>query len=160
VVRDLKKTFTDQLSKYQQIEQEKLKNIPDVDGAYKNRIDRLTQDLDIARQRQQESVTTSIASKLWVMILVLGGTAIVILAIVRLFPERSQLELVQSGQVIQFITVLLLLTVIMALGLSGIIKETTLGTLLGGLGGYVLSQGVGRAAEHVAKKGQSGGKDT
>ena len=70
-----------------------------------------------------------------------------------MFPEKAQMELIQSGQVIQFITVLLLLTVIMALGLSGFIKETTLGTLLGGLGGYVLSQGVGRAVEHGAKKG-------
>jgi hypothetical protein len=44
----------------------------------------------------------------------------------------------------------------MGLGLSGIIQETTLGTLLGGLGGYVLSQGVGRAAEHGAKKKEQG----
>lgn len=43
-------------------------------------------------------------------------------------------------------TVMILLSVIMALGLAGILKENTLGTLLGGIAGYVLAQGVGRAA--------------
>jgi membrane protein YqaA with SNARE-associated domain len=41
---------------------------------------------------------------------------------------------------------MILLSVIMALGLAGILKENTLGTLLGGIAGYVLAQGVGRAA--------------
>jgi hypothetical protein len=48
---------------------------------------------------------------------------------------------------------MILLTVIMALGLAGILKENTLGTLLGGIGGYVLSQGVGKAAAEAVKSG-------
>jgi hypothetical protein len=152
ILPDIRRQFMDQLTKYQQVEAEKLNNITDVDNAYKSKIEKLTQDLDKARQIQQESTAFSIGRNLWAMILVIGIIAIAILVLVRWFPEKTQLELVQSGQVIQFITVLLLLTVIMALGLSQIIKETTLGTLLGGLGGYVLSQGVGRAAEYGARK--------
>ncbi len=41
----------------------------------------------------------------------------------------------------------------MALGLASILKENTLGTLLGGIAGYVLSQGVGRAAAQAVKEG-------
>lgn len=52
---------------------------------------------------------------------------------------------------------MILLTVIMALGLAGILKENTLGTLLGGIGGYVLSQGVGKAAAEAVKSGFMGG---
>src|SRR5207249_3035942 len=64
-----------------------------------------------------------------------------------------QAEWVRSGQVIQFVTVMILLTVIMALGLAGILKENTLGTLLGGIGGYVLSQGVGKAVGAAVQRG-------
>ncbi len=38
----------------------------------------------------------------------------------------------------------------MALGLSGLITENTLGTLLGGVAGYVLSQGIGAARSKAA----------
>jgi membrane protein YqaA with SNARE-associated domain len=55
------------------------------------------------------------------------------------------MEWVASGQVIQFTTVMILLSALMALGLTQILTEQTLGTLLGGLAGYVLAQGVGRA---------------
>lgn len=40
----------------------------------------------------------------------------------------------------------------MALGLAGLLTENTLGTLLGGIGGYVLSQGIGRSAARAAMK--------
>lgn len=43
------------------------------------------------------------------------------------------------------------------LGLSGVLNEDTLGTLLGGIGGYVLSQGVGRAAAHRAQQNSQAG---
>jgi hypothetical protein len=156
---ELRKLFLERIRQFEQFGQDKLKNIPAVAKAYQSRSDRLKQELESARKQQQEKTATSIAENLWIMVLVLGGIAIVILVIVRLFPERTQLELVQSGQVIQFITVLLLLTVIMALGLSGVVKENTLGTLLGGLAGYVLSQGVGRIAQHEAKKETLAGVD-
>jgi membrane protein YqaA with SNARE-associated domain len=41
---------------------------------------------------------------------------------------------------------MILLSVITALSLSNKIQENTLGTLLGGIAGYVLAQGIGRAA--------------
>lgn len=147
-----RKALEDRLAEYAQIEREKLENIPDVIEIYRLRSEALKAELELARARAGRATATSIAENLWAMVLVLGAIAITILAIVRLFPEKTQLELVQSGQVIQFITVLLLVTVIMSLGLSNLISENTLGTLLGGLAGYVLSQGVGRAATHKAKK--------
>jgi hypothetical protein len=49
--------------------------------------------------------------------------------------------------------VMILLSVVMALGLAGILKENTLGTLLGGIAGYVLSQGVGKAAAAAVTQG-------
>lgn len=77
---------------------------------------------------------------------------------VKLFPEAIQIEWVASGQVIQFVTVMILLSVIMALGLAGIFKENTLGTLLGGIAGYVLAQGVGRAAAREVTRGAQSSK--
>jgi len=147
-----KKSVLEKMSHYKKIEDEKLNNIPEVSEYLDNRKHFLEKEVEIARKRGEIATANSIADKFWVIFLVLGGVAITILIVVRFFPEKSQLELVQSGQVIQFITVLLLLTVIMALGLSGSIKENTLGTLLGGLAGYVLSQGVGRAAENAARR--------
>ena len=53
---------------------------------------------------------------------------------------------------------MVLLIIICVLGISEILKENTLGTLLGGIGGYVLSQGVGRAARHEANRDSQGAK--
>jgi hypothetical protein len=68
------------------------------------------------------------------------------------------MEWVASGQVIQFVTVMVLLSVITALSLSNVLKENTLGTLLGGIAGYVLAQGVGRAAARDAARGVQTGQ--
>ncbi|WP_143541146.1 hypothetical protein [Rhizobium anhuiense] len=77
---------------------------------------------------------------------ILGLSCIIVIASIRYFSEEIQMEWVASGQVIQFVTVMILLSVITALGISNILHENTLGTLLGGIAGYVLAQGVGRAA--------------
>jgi hypothetical protein len=87
-----------------------------------------------------------LSESLWAVILVIGIFSVAAILSVKQFSERIQLEWVASGQVIQFVTVMILLSVIMALGLTDVLKENTLGTLLGGIGGYVLAQGVGRAA--------------
>ncbi len=92
----------------------------------------------------------------WLLILIIGGFGVVSMLAVRLFNPDIQMEWVASGQVIQFVTVTVLLSVIMALGLASILKENTLGTLLGGIGGYVLSQGIGRAAARQAQLAQAG----
>ena len=73
---------------------------------------------------------------------------------IKFFPPQIVEIWVESGQVIQFVTVMILLSVILALGLVDVIKENTLGTLLGGIGGYVLAQGVGRSAASQALKEQ------
>jgi hypothetical protein len=90
---------------------------------------------------------------LWVIIGVIGMLSIGTIFVIRSFPPDLQQQWVASGQVIQFVTVMILLSVIMALGLASILKENTLGTLLGGIAGYVLSQGVGRAAAQAVKEG-------
>lgn len=90
---------------------------------------------------------------LWVIIGVIGLLSIGTIFVIKLFEPELQQQWVASGQVIQFVTVMILLSVIMALGLASILKENTLGTLLGGIAGYVLSQGVGRAAAQAVKEG-------
>jgi uncharacterized protein YlxW (UPF0749 family) len=90
---------------------------------------------------------------LWIIIGVIGLLSIGTIFVIKLFEPELQQQWVASGQVIQFVTVMILLSVIMALGLASILKENTLGTLLGGIAGYVLSQGVGRAAAQAVKEG-------
>jgi len=118
--------------------------------------------LPILKQRQSalveklnaSSPSAQVGTYLWLIVLVLGLSGILTMLVVWLFDTSIQMEWVSSGQVIQFVTVMILLSVIMVLGLSNILKEETLGTLLGGIAGYVLAQGVGRAAaQAVAKSG-------
>lgn len=110
-------------------------------------LDLLQKRKDIIEKRLSEQSTKSgLANNLWAVIAAIGFFGLGAIIAVRCFDEKIQMEWVISGQVIQFVTVMILLSVIMALGLAGILKENTLGTLLGGVAGYVLAQGVGRAA--------------
>jgi hypothetical protein len=72
--------------------------------------------------------------------------------------REIQMELISSGQLIQFPTVMVLLVVIVVLGLTAVLDDKTLGTLLGGIAGYVLSQGIGRAASREAVRAFSTGQ--
>ena len=103
---------------------------------------------------QQKQAYDILKALPWIVILLCIFSTAVLFA-VRFFSREIQLELVSSGQVIQFPTVMALLVVVVALGLPGILKENTLAALLGGIGGYVLSQGVGRAA---AREGERRGR--
>ncbi len=103
----------------------------------------------LAKRATQDSLT----DKFWVALLVIGVFSVGTILAVKLFTPEIQMEWVASGQVIQFVTVMILLSVVMALGLAGILKENTLGTLLGGIAGYVLAQGVGRAAAREVSRG-------
>lgn len=98
------------------------------------------------------STQQQLSENLWKVISVIGVLALLAIFMIKQFPESLQLEWVSSGQVIQFVTVMLLLSVVMALGLGGILKEQTLGTLLGSIAGYVLAQGVGREAARQATR--------
>lgn len=93
---------------------------------------------------------TQVAGQLGVIIGVFCAFGILMFLAVRVFPADVQIELIASGQVIQFATVMVLLIVVCVLGMSKFLTENTLGTLLGGIGGYVLSQGVGRAVSRAA----------
>ena len=94
----------------------------------------------------------SLSSNLYLIISIIGGLSILTIAVIKIFPDDVVREWVESGQVIQFVTVMILLSVIMALGLANLLDGQTLGALLGGIGGYVLSQGVGRSAARSAMK--------
>lgn len=97
-----------------------------------------------------------IGSNLWLLLLILGGACVLTILGIKLFEPELQMEWVASGQVIQFVTVMILLSVILALGLSTRLQENTLGTLLGGIAGYVLAQGVGRSVARDVARAQSG----
>jgi len=86
---------------------------------------------------------------------ILAAFGVAAILCVRFFPESVQVEWVASGQLIQLLTVVTLLLIILCLALTNIIKEETIGTLLGGIGGYVLSQGIGRAAGRAAARATS-----
>src|ERR1043165_2679647 len=107
----------------------------------------------LVTHNQAAETKQDIFQYLWVIIGVIGLLSIGTIFVIRSFTPDLQQQWVASGQVIQFVTVMILLSVIMALGLASILKENTLGTLLGGIAGYVLSQGVGRAAAQAVKEG-------
>jgi hypothetical protein len=63
---------------------------------------------------------------------------------IRFFSAEIQSELIGTGQLVQFVTILILFGALLALGLADKLQEQTLAALLGGLAGYVLSQGIGQ----------------
>lgn len=97
-----------------------------------------------------DKTVTFVTDLKW-LVMILGMLSVMVMFIIRTFEPEVQTEWVASGQVIQFMTVLIILITILALGITGVLKENTLGTLLGGIGGYVLSQGIGRAAARTAE---------
>lgn len=111
----------------------------------------------VDKQLATKSTQGSLTNNLWSVLLIIGVFSLGTILAVKLFTLDIQTEWVASGQVIQFVTVMILLSVVMALGLAGILKENTLGTLLGGIAGYVLAQGVGRAAAREVTRGTAQG---
>lgn len=107
---------------------------------------------EVSKLLSQDDTRVFLRDTVYWLVAVIGVFGVVSILAIQVFPARIAMEWVSSGQVIQFVTVTILLSVVMSLGLSGILQEDTLGTLLGGIGGYVLSQGVGRAAAHRAKQ--------
>ena len=120
------------------------------DEKYVSVVEELRKKLNERRNSLRATMETdsrgSISENLPLIMTIVAGFSLATIFGVKLFSESIQFEWVASGQVIQFITVMILLSAIMALGLSEILEQETLGTLLGGIGGYVLAQGVGRAA--------------
>jgi hypothetical protein len=96
--------------------------------------------------------SSKISGQLPYLVIILGAFGVGMLGLVKFFGPEIQLELVTSGQIIQFPTVVILLVVLVILGMSDKINDNTLSALLGGIAGYVLSQGVGRASERAAER--------
>ena len=117
--------------------------------AWQKRLNRINE--QAKSETGKQNTTQDLVSSLPWIILVLCVFSIGMFACLRLFGSSIQMELVTSGQVIQFPTVMVLLVVIVALGLAHILTENSLSALLGGLAGYVLSQGIGRAATKAAQ---------
>ena len=78
------------------------------------------------------------------------GFGLLVIAVIKIFDQPVQMEWVASGQVIQFASVMVLLIIVASLGILHILEKEGIGTLLGAIAGYVLSQGVGRAAARAA----------
>lgn len=105
----------------------------------------------VAEQKKEEQASDIFRTLPWIVISLCIFSCLILFG-VRFFSPDVQLELVSSGQIIQFPTVMVLLVVVIALGLVGILHENSLAALLGGLAGYVLSQGVGQAAARRAMR--------
>lgn len=102
--------------------------------------------------RNLSSPQESIRGDLKLIIALLGLFSLLIMVVVRRFSLEVQKEWVASGQVIQFMTVTVIISAVLALGLSQLLTQEILGTLLGAIGGYVLSQGIGRSASDKVRK--------
>ena len=108
-------------------------------------ITKLTNELNKLYSGTQKAID-NVTGQLPLIIGVIALFAVFIMGITYLYQADIQMEWVASGQITQFVTVMILLSTVMALGLTNILHEQVLGTLLGGIAGYVLAQGVGRAA--------------
>jgi hypothetical protein len=86
---------------------------------------------------QQTGTASTVANYLPWIIAAFCLFALLIFILLMKFPEKPQMELIASGQVIQFATVMVLLIVVCILGMAKFITDSTLGTLLGGISGYV-----------------------
>jgi hypothetical protein len=102
----------------------------------------------------QNNTRDELRNNVYLLVGVIGLFGILSILSIYVFPDNVVMEWVSSGQVIQFVTVTILLSVVLSLGLSGILEQDTLGTLLGGHGGYVLSQGGGEQQRTERKKKQ------
>jgi hypothetical protein len=99
---------------------------------------------EIVTQMSNEVASARVAAIMpWILVIIFT-LGMAMMFGVRLFSPAIQSELVGSGQLVQFVTILILFGALLALGLADKLQEQTLGTLLGGLAGYVLSQGIGQ----------------
>lgn len=116
-----------------------------------NASDELAKQLGELEKAQGKNVSDLIQQLPW-LVGILCGLFVGLILIIRFYPPEQQTEWVASGQVIQLLTVVTLLLIILCLAVTHVILENTIGTLLGGIGGYVLSQGIGRAAAREASR--------
>lgn len=99
---------------------------------------------EIVTQMSNEVASARVAGIMPYILLIIFGLGLIMMFGIRLFSPQIQSELVGSGQLVQFVTILILFGALLALGLADKLQEQTLAALLGGLAGYVLSQGIGQ----------------
>ena len=104
---------------------------------------------NVLKKMKNLETKSSFAENLYWLVTCLAAFIICVPLSTRMFASSVQQEIVESGQRTQLITVTVLLSVILMFGLVDKISDQTVGSLLGGIGGYVLSQGVGRQAANV-----------
>jgi hypothetical protein len=154
----LQKLFNSAGQKYEAKMDVQIANAKKIEAAWQGQLQALVEQQKKVVEEQKKvqagnrSTQQVLVQYLWAIILILCLFSGGILFSVRFFDKDVQMELIASGQVIQFPTVMMLLVVIISLGLTGILTENSLAALLGGLAGYVLSQGVGRAAARAAQQ--------
>ena len=107
------------------------------------------------QKKSSETPSLDLVANLPWIVGIVAIFAVGLIAVGRLFEQAVQDELVKSGQIIQLPTVMILLITILVLALGGKIQENTIGTLLGGLAGYVLARGIGRYAARAAGNPQT-----
>jgi hypothetical protein len=91
----------------------------------------------------------------------MAGVVTVLFLIVRSFDLGLQRAIVRSRLLLDVITLLVLLTAILILGLSGKIESEVLGTLIGGITGYTLGRAaLGDRAAGGESSEEKGGGDT
>jgi|TARA_R110000782_G_C14782387_1_gene410093 ElaB/YqjD/DUF883 family membrane-anchored ribosome-binding protein len=86
-----------------------------------------------------------------------GVIMIAFIGVPILYKENVQILIFSNNMVLEVLTVFLLITTIMILGIAQRISEDSLGTLLGGISGYVLGRSVAGATGN--RSGGQGGKN-
>lgn len=146
LVARLVKRYEDNLNAVSSVLNLQIGYSKDLADAWKQRANKLAAaKQDIVAKLEKQQAFDILRALPW-MVGILCLFSCVVMYGVKFFNESVQFELVSSGQLIQFPTVMVLLVVIISLGLAHVLTENTLAALLGGLAGYVLSQGVGQAA--------------
>jgi hypothetical protein len=77
------------------------------------------------------------------------------LAVPALYTKEVQIQVIANGIILEVFTVFLLIASVLLLGIAGRIPVDSLGTLLGGISGYVL----GRAATRASMKDGAPGSE-
>ncbi|MBO9713998.1 hypothetical protein [Sphingomonas sp.] len=126
-------------------------------AALKDRVVKVAEKLKQSRAALNSQIDSrlrninSVSSLPWV-VAAICLFCLAIMYVVKQFETEIQIEWVSTGQATQFVTIILLLSVITMLAVNDRIGENTLGTLLGGVAGYVLAQGVGRSTARQAER--------
>lgn len=150
LLAELKLKYSASLDKQVAALQQQVDYAHRLNTVWQNRFDKLIKEQGTLKTQGDQ--TQTLLYLLPLIVAIMCGFSLFILRVVKQFQNAPQMEIIASGQVVQFPTVMVLLVVITALGLTKILDANSLSALLGGIGGYVLSQGVGRAAAARAER--------